>query len=199
MIFLIVCGACRLFIAGCDDLDSDGDREVDECEDRYPPNIVLRNAEIFRCDDDDTSRLCYVDKWFKSEKQVRNFLGYQFPAADDCAPTTKLDVEIEHNPGSSCHDTTYTLTPFQDYSECNDRDDVEVGIFTIPFQNPLCGAFKTVTLQLDEVAPVVQCGFLPINKVDDKILYHYMLKNEGNGLRMSDAGFFYNVNVSVKY
>ena len=40
---------------------------------------------------DDTSRLCNNDKWFKSEKQVFNFLGYQFPAVDDCAPTSNLD------------------------------------------------------------------------------------------------------------
>ena len=198
IIFLNVCHACPLFIAGCYDLDSDGDRKVDDCEDRYPPNIVLRNAEIFRCDDDDTSRLCYDDKWFNSQKQVRNFLGYHFPAADDCAPTKKLSVKIEHDHGS-CHNTTYTLEPIQNYSECNDRDDVKVGIFTIPFQNPLPGASKTVTVQLDEVAPVIECGFHPdnttINKVEGKTLYHYMLRNEASKMRMRDAGFFYKVTV----
>ena len=48
-----------------------------------------------------------------------NFLQFQFPAADDCAPSTKLGVNITYERGS-CHDTVYTLTPFQDYPECND-------------------------------------------------------------------------------
>lgn len=64
-VFLVIADA-----AGCDDLDSDGDRLKDRCEDRYPPELVIRNAEIFRCDDDDVSRLCYTERVFKSEKQV---------------------------------------------------------------------------------------------------------------------------------
>lgn len=192
--------------AGCDDLDSDGDNKIDECEDRYPPNIVLRNAEIFRCDDDDTTKLCYTDKWFKNDDQVLNFLGYQFPAADDCAPTTNLDVTIEKTEGTSCDNTEYTITPSQDYPECNNRTDVVRGIFKIPFENPLIGTTKTVTLQLDQEAPAVECGFIipnsnSINKIDEidgKTLYHYMLKSDRAGDRLEDAQFYYNVTVSTE-
>jgi len=54
-----------------------------------------------------------------------------------------------------------------------------------------------VTVHLDDKAPVIQCGFHPdsssTNKVDGKTLYHYMLRTEASRLKMSDAGFFYNV------
>ena len=199
------CLSC--FPAGCDDLDSDGDKEVDVCEDRFPPNILIRDAKLFRCDDDDTSKLCYTDKWFKNEKQVLNFLEYEFAAADDCAPSTKLSVELDKDTtaDSTCENTKYTITPFQDYPECNNRTDV--GPFDLTFTNPLPGASREVTVQLDEVAPVVECGFLvhnansSANMVDGQTLYHYMLKTEGGGRRLNDArlkdaGFFYNVTVS---
>ena len=174
--------------------------KIDECEDRYPPNIVLRNAEIFRCDDDDTTRLCYTDKWFKNNDQVLNFLGYQFPAADDCAPTTKLEVTIEKTGGTSCDNTEYTITPSQNYPECNDQP--EVGPFDLPFTNPLFGNTKTVTLQLDEEAPTVECGFIPnsnsINVIEGKTLYHYMLKSDRAGDRLEDSQLFYDVTVSTE-
>jgi len=159
-----------LFIlAGCDDLDSDGSGRVDDCEDRFSPELLNRDAKIFRCDDDDTSKLCYTEKWFKNEKQVLNFLEYEFPAADDCAPSTKLNVTIDYERGE-CQNTVYKLEPFQDYPECDNRPDVVSGIFTIPFQNPLSGASKEVTVQLDEVAPVVECGFLVPNANSANVL-----------------------------
>ena len=52
-----------------------------------------------------------------------NFLGYQFPAVDDCAPTSNLDMKIDAR--GSCGNTVYTLTPFQNYPDCND---VGVGV-----------------------------------------------------------------------
>ena len=191
--------------AGCDDMDSDGDREADVCEDRFPPNILARDAKIFRCDRDDTSKLCYTDKWFKNATDVFNFLEYEFPAADDCAPSTKLSVTIDYERGE-CQNTVYRLEPFQDYPECNDLDDAKIGPFNLTFQNPLNGTAREVTVQLDEVAPVVECGFLvpntnSANMVDGKTLYHYLLKTDGGGRRLNDArlknaGFFYNVTVS---
>ena len=177
-----------LIQAGCNDLDSDGSGKDDDCEDRFPPNLVPRNAGAFRCDDDDTSRLCYVEEWFKNEKKVLNFLQFQFPAADDCAPSTKLGVNITYERGS-CHDTVYTLTPFQDYPECNDRD--PVGPFNIEFVNPLPGASREVTMQVDNVAPSVECGFLPnaksINVIEDdkKTLFHYMTQTDGGIMHVS--------------
>ena len=190
--------------AGCDDLDSDGDKQADVCEDRFAPNILIRDAKLFRCDKFDTSKLCYTDKWFKHKLDVLNFLEYEFPAADDCAPSTKLSVTIDYERGE-CQNTVYKLEPFQDYPECNDRTDV--GPFNLTFQNPLNGTAREVTVQLDEVAPAVECGFLvpnanSANMVDGKTLYHYMLKTEGGGRRLNDArlkdaGFFYDVTVST--
>ena len=185
-------------LAGCDTLDSDGDGKFDECEDRFPPELVVRNAEIFRCDEEDTSKLCYDQDVFKNEKQVKNFLGYQFPATDDCTSTNKLKVKIEYEHGS-CQDTVYTLTPMQNISACGDRE--PVGAFDIAYENPLHGTSKEVTIQLDDEAPVVKCGFHPescsINVVDDKSLYHYMLKTDRYGFRLNDARFFYDVKVST--
>ena len=194
-------------LAGCDDLDSDGDGKVDECEDRFAPEILVRDAKIFRCDDDDTSKLCYTGQVFKSDKQARNFLEYEFPASDDCTTSPKkLSVTIDYERGE-CQNTVYKLTPVQNIPECNDFTDIELNNnVTISYVNPLLGASKEVTVQLDEVVPVVECGFLApnansANKVDGKTLYHYLLKTEGSGRRLNDArlkdaGFFYTVEVS---
>jgi len=67
-----------ILIAGCDDLDSDGDGKVDKCEDRFAPEILIRDAKIFRCDRDNTLRLCYTDKWFQNATDAENFLEYEF-------------------------------------------------------------------------------------------------------------------------
>ena len=189
--------------AGCDDLDSDGDdpRNPDNCEDRYPPEIVVRNAELFRCNDDDTSQLCYNQRVFGSENQVRNFLQFHFPATDDCSPTTKLDVEIEHHSGS-CRDTIYRLSPLQDLPLCNGI--TGVGPFDMGFVNPLYGSTKTVIVQLDDKDPVVQCRFLRLDSngygirvIEGNTLYHYMTKTERDGLRLINTGFSYSVDVSA--
>mmetsp|Transcript_2549 Transcript_2549/g.3954 ORF Transcript_2549/g.3954 Transcript_2549/m.3954 type:complete len:1065 (-) Transcript_2549:183-3377(-) len=180
--------------AGCDELDSDGDGLYDLCEDRFPPELIVRDAEVFRCDEDDTSRLCYHGKVFKNERQVKNFLDYQFPASDDCASTNRLNVTIEYERGT-CRETVYKLTPVQDIPACNDRE--PVGVFDIAYDNPLYGASKEVTVQIDDEAPVVHCGFLPdstsFNKIDDKTLYHYMSKSNNDGHKLDDAQFIYNV------
>lgn len=185
--------------AGCDELDSDGNGFRDDCEDRFPPGMVLRDAEIFRCDENDTSRLCYDKTVFSSILQVTNFLEFQVPPTDDCASTERLNVEIEYERGS-CRDTVYKLTPAQDISECNGREPVVVGNWTIPYENPLRGASREVSVALDTEAPVVQCGFRPdsasINEVDGQTLYHYMLRTDREGRRLSDARLFYEVTVS---
>ena len=122
-LFLVV-----LETAGCDGLDSDGDREYDVCEDRYPPELVLRDAELFRCDEDDTSRLCYGQKVFSNEAHLKNFLEYHFPATDDCQPSSKLSVTIESE-GGVCRDRVYQLTPVQNVSACDDRE--PAGVFEV--------------------------------------------------------------------
>ena len=112
-------------------------------------------------------------------------------------------MEINRTRGE-CRDTVYRLEPFQDYPECNnlnDTDFTKIGPFNLTFQNPLPGTAKIVTVQLDEDAPNVTCGFFPdansINVVDDRTLYHYMLKKDGYDAQKEDARFFYNVTVST--
>lgn len=205
MLSLHASGSYTCIIAGCDDLDSDGDGIKDVCEDRFPPELVLRNAEIFRCDEFDTERLCYDQQVFPSETVAVNFLKYQFPAADDCAATKRLEVEIEQT-GGSCGETVYTITPWQNIPACNDRPPTiysRAGTDTeIPFINPLSGASRTVTIALDADAPIPTCGFRSddngINKIseDGKTLYHYMLTHEGDGSPLSDSKFFYSISVS---
>ena len=127
--------------------------------------------------------------------------------SDDCAPSSKLDVDIVKT-GGICQNTEYTITPFQNYSECVGYDyGPSSPLKDVPFENPLNGTPKVVTVQLDDEAPIVECGFFvpnanSVNVVNDKTLYHYMLKTEGGGRRLNDArlkdaGFFYNVTVSA--
>ena len=115
-------------------------------------------------------------------------------------------MDKERSEGTSCQNTVYTLTPFQDIPGCVDYD-YGANAVVDTFENPLYGDSKQVTVQLDEVAPVVECGFFApnansANMVDGKTLYHYMLKTEGGGRRLNDArlkdaGFFYTVAVSM--
>ena len=114
---------------------------------------------------------------------------------------------MERSVDTSCQNTKYTLTPFQDIPGCVDYNYGDNAVVTT-FENPLNGTSKVVTVQLDEVPPTVECGFLApnansANMVVDKTLYHYMLKTEGGGRRLNDArlkdaGFFYNVTVSTR-
>lgn len=176
-------------VAGCDQLDSDGNGVKDECEDRYPPSILLRNAEIFRCDDDDTSRLCYNDKVFKNEKQLLNFLHYQLPATDDCTISpSELSVDISHT-GGSCYDTVYTITPVQDLPQCEGYNPGPP--LNETFENPLLGTQRQVTVRLDAVAPSVECGFYDNG---DKTLYHYMSSSDEDQPRLVNARFWYKIN-----
>ena len=151
------------------------------------------NPEIFRCDEDDTSRLCYSKRVFQSDKQARNFLDYQFGPADDCQVSNTLGVRISNATGT-CHNTMYKLTPFQDITSCNGT--APAGFFEIPFENPLFGREKEVTVQVDEEPPKVQCGFHDIdhiNVVDGQTLFFYVGQEEEGGLE--DANFFYNITV----
>lgn len=184
-------------------MDSDGDGKVDECEDRFPPDIVLRKAEIFRCDEDDTSKLCYNEKVFNSEKQARNFLEFNFALADDCSPSKNLELVIEKIPSSNCNNTMYTLTPFQNITSCEGRAPVVIGDIKIEFENPLRGNEREVILHVDDEGPVVKCGFRApsnagINIIDDNTLYHYLNTNDGAFGSLDDANFFYEVTVRTQ-
>mmetsp|Transcript_14030 Transcript_14030/g.41087 ORF Transcript_14030/g.41087 Transcript_14030/m.41087 type:complete len:409 (+) Transcript_14030:3459-4685(+) len=182
--------------AGCDELDSDGDGLYDVCEDRFRPEIVVREAKLFRCDKDNTTRLCHDETIFNEELLALSFLRYEFAATDDCQATDKLSVDIDYVEGS-CRNTKYRLTPVQNVPECHNV--TNVGPFKIPFTNPLSGVSKEVYVVLDEEAPFVECGFrsdkTSINEISDdgKTLYHYMLKTHGNGFKLTDADFWYHV------
>ena len=184
--------------AGCDGQDSDGDGFADICEDRYPPDLVKFNAEIFRCDKYDTSRLCYNQQVFQSDLEARNFLDFQFRPTDDCQSSSNLHVDIQHTAGT-CHDTLYTLTPYQDISRCENAR--PAGFYNITFENPLRGkdeSVKKVTLQVDEEDPVVTCGFHDVDKVNvvekDTLFYYY---DKGSESTLIDSNFFYNIMVRL--
>ena len=193
------------FVAGCDNIDSDGDgKQPDNCEDRYPPSLTIRDSVLFRGDANDTTRLVYREEVFKSEQLARNFLGYQFGAVfDDCQPSENLELIIDQS-GGSCRETQYTLTPLQNITACNDCNSSGPPS-NIPFQNLLTGVSKIVTLQLDDRPPVIQCGFRGectpgVNVVSDdgRTLYHYRSKlTDISDYELNKAKFFYDVVVSI--
>ena len=192
-------------LAGCDSKDSDGTdgQKPDICEDRYPPSLLIRDPVYFRGDDNDTTRLVYREKVFKSEQSVKNFLGYQFSVDDNCQPSENLELIINRT-GGSCRETQYTVTPVQNIPACNDRNSSGPP-FNIPFVNPLTGASKFVTVQLDEEPPVIQCGFRRgctpgVNFVSDdgRTLYHYRSTlTDISDYELNEAKFFYDVVVSI--
>jgi hypothetical protein len=171
--------------AGCDGLDSDGDGQVDYCEDQYPPELVVRNAEAFQCGNlnTDASRLCYTAVVFKDEAQVEIFLRGNFVVIDDC-PATELDIEIKKIEGTACKNTRYTVKPFQD-TDCAPGPRMNT---TITHLNPLDGTAKEVIVYLDDSPPSIKCGFHHTPHVkrnnsisaDGKTLYHRLGGNVGS-------------------
>ncbi|KAL3778621.1 hypothetical protein ACHAW5_005068 [Stephanodiscus triporus] len=180
--------------AGCDGFDSDGDGKTDVCEDRFPPELYVRNPEKFRCDDSNYQRLCHRDKVFRNEQQLKNFMEYQFYAIDDCQLSQDIEVKIDYKSGS-CSETVYTVMPQQTVPGCNGTN--PVGPFNVTNINPLFGSPREVTVQLDAVPPVVTCGFktpgIGINQIssDLKTLYHYILDDDK--FRLNKAQFFHRV------
>jgi hypothetical protein len=190
-------------VAGCDNLDSDGDEAPDNCEDRYAPTLVVRDALLFRGDANDTARLWHTGAVFNDEDSAKNFLGYQFGAVvDDCQPSTNLDLIIERT-GGSCSETHYMVTPLQNIPGCISRTSSGPP-FNITFDNPLRGDPTNVTLQLDDEPPVIQCGFhldstsgINVVSPDGKTLYHYMMKlADSSEFRLNEARFIHDVRVS---
>ena len=162
-----------------------------DCENSCPPELVF-DAEVFQCDENDLSKRCYDGRMFANEVQVMNFFDNHVSAKDDCSSTNNLEVEVEHAHGS-CRDTVYTLTPVH---VCNANDSVS------DLGNPQHSTSEQFTVRTDYEAPVVQCGFKEksesINILDGKTLYHYVTtyNQASDGMKMDDAGFFYNVTVS---
>jgi hypothetical protein len=202
-----ICVLCQfvLFIfslAGCDGLDSDGDGQVDYCEDQYPPELAVRNAESFRCDyeNSDASRYCYTAVVFKDEKQVEMLLRDNFVVIDDC-PATELDMEIKKI-GGTCKNTRFTVKPIQD-TGCAPGPRGERNITHL---NPLDGTAEEVTVFLDDTAPSITCGFNHAHhanrnnsvSANGKTLYHRLGDSVGSRLKLNNAEFFYTVNVSTR-
>jgi hypothetical protein len=188
--------------AGCDGFDSDGDGQVDYCEDQYPPELVVRNAQDFDCGNSnavDTRRFCYMATVFSNEIQVEKFLKDHFVAVDDCS-ATKLDIEIKKI-GGECNKTHYTVKPIQN-TGCTPGTQ---GEFNITHINPLNGTSEEVTVHLDASPPSITCGFYPDPHVksnnsvsaDGKTLYHRLENSVGSRLKLNKAEFFYTINVSI--
>jgi hypothetical protein len=199
---MVLCSLFFFSLAGCDGLDSDGDGQVDYCEDQYPPELVLRKAEAFQCDyqnNPDASRYCYTAAVFKDEKQVEMLLRDNFVVIDDC-PATELDIEI-NKIGGTCKNTRFTVKPIQD-TGCVAGPRGERNISHL---NPLDGTAEDVTVYLDDAAPSITCGFnraSHVNRnnsvsVNGKTLYHRLGDSVGSRLKLNNAGFFYTVNVSI--
>jgi hypothetical protein len=159
---------------------------------------------LFRGNANDTTRLWHRGEVFKSEISAKNFLGYQFGAvADDCQPSENLELQIDRT-GGNCSKTHYTVTPLQNIAACIGHNSSGPQ-FNIPFDNPLAGAAKIVTVQLDDDPPVIQCGFhrectpgINVVSPDGRTLYHYRSKlTDISVYELNKAKFFYNVAVSV--
>jgi hypothetical protein len=188
--------------AGCDGLDSDGDGQVDYCEDQYPPELIVRNVEAFQCGNlnTDASRLCYTAVVFKDEAQVEIFLRGNMFVIDDC-PATRLDIEIEKIEGTACKNTRYTVKPIQD-TGCAPGPR---GQHNITHLNPLDGTTKEVTVYLDDSQPNITCGFnhsIHVKRnnsvsADGKTLYHRLVDSVGSHLKLNNAELFYTINVST--
>jgi hypothetical protein len=196
--------------AGCDSLDSDGDRKKDNCEDQYPPELIVRNAEMFQCENstDNPSRFCYTGAVFNDDTVVMKFLKYQFAVIDDCQSVSKLDVNITQVAGTSCNATRYQITPIQNTGTNCTASGPNPSKHNITHVNPLNGASKEVEVQLDMLPTIIKCGFNSTlhlkrnNSVssDGKTLYHRAVNNSSNSglhLMMKKAEFFYDITVSL--
>lgn len=179
--------------AGCDGLESDGDEgfNIDFCEDHFPPSIILADSSLFVSFSDPTS-LKYTDVVFSNKTHVENFFNYQASVDDDCQEDKNLKMITTHASGT-CDETKYELVPRQYYPECSKSLYDKAG-FQIKFQNPLYGKKSTITVNLDEERPIVECGFHDIhdyNVVEGKTLFHYDKKHHKHEFK--DSNFFFRV------
>ena len=92
--------------AGCDEFDSDGDNNIDICEDRSAPSLLFGNSELFRCDETNITKKCYSGKVFQKHEYAQDFLRYQVKVTDDCQ-VQNIGVDINHTLGTVCHETLY--------------------------------------------------------------------------------------------
>ena len=95
-------------LAGCDGLDSDGDDFIDVCEDLFPPSLLLKDSDIFRCDETDIDTLCYSEKTFSENQYAKQFLANQVQVTDDCQSPKNIGMDINLlSDQDSCGNTIY--------------------------------------------------------------------------------------------
>lgn len=94
--------------AGCDGVDSDGDKVIDWCEDRFKPSLLLTEPMTFMCDLTEPEKLCFNSKIFQKETHARKFLSKQVHITDDCALQSQLDFNLTKLEGTSCSNTVFS-------------------------------------------------------------------------------------------
>ena len=80
--------------AGCDQFDSDGDGEIDNCEDRTPPRLILKEPSQFQCDETDLKKLCVDSKTLKEYAHAEEYLLTNVQSTDECATRSKRSIDV---------------------------------------------------------------------------------------------------------
>lgn len=150
------------------------------------------------CDQSDLQKLCHVDTVFTSTDHVTNMLKHNFKVVDDCASSPSLGIDVVKESGE-CASTIFQITPWQEYGEC---ENVDSNGDSIAFEKILYGDSKTVTMQLDEEDPILECGFHDadeVNVVKGTTLYAYAgsklfaYSGKKNINSLQDARLYYNI------
>lgn len=94
--------------AGCDGVDSDGDKIIDLCEDRFKPSLLLTEPTTFMCDLTEPEKLCFNSKIFTNDTHAMSFLSKQVQITDDCALQSQLDFNLTKVEGTSCSNTVFS-------------------------------------------------------------------------------------------
>jgi hypothetical protein len=134
--------------AGCDDLDQDREKGVDNCEeDLYPPGLSFPASLDRNIVCPDNVDLC-LKEYFQSQDDAEAFISAALQGIDDCAGP--IDIRKDFLRLGECGETKFEVTPVQTFPESSDCYGVE-----------LPGKNMTVMVGLDDRGPGVTCGFLP--------------------------------------
>ena len=88
--------------AGCDQFDSDNDGTIDNCEDRYPPQLLLENTDKFMCNKAALEDLCYKGEVFQQNSHAEEWLKVNFGVVDDCTPSRFLGIDVAKVDDEQC-------------------------------------------------------------------------------------------------
>lgn len=172
--------------AGCDGVDQDDDDIADDChEDSYPPHLEL--PDFFqRTPDCKVADAICLDKYFKGSDDAIAYLK-TIIVADDCASPAFLFSEVVELDGL-CDESSFKVTPFH-------RQDTFV---------PLCKEYElsgepvTFVVGVDNLPPVVTCGFKPAEadletrvQVEGKFLFI----PQNSNARLVDTSFYFDIEV----